>query len=466
MAKYFGFPILIFIFALTSAVAAPETPATNSPSPPSNVSGTPAQADLPAEPLIPTRKEGYSEAPASIRGLVATIDGLAASGRWKSAWDALAAADPEHKDPWILARSIELVLDGYLETNMHMAFVLEDLPANVEPLSVRGSGKAADFFEFSPGSAAEAQGVAGTAAVPELDKALARYYSAVGQLYKGSWLLSDQEIAQRASEDYARARLAGVYDAESLVAEAELLLRSESAAEAEQILIAAETLDPNATRPRYDHAVSKLLQDLPLDAMTIIDATLPLDTGTTSRVSALSLGAQAATLAGDGARAEAYLSVAEKETPDRPDIGIFRHYLAIATGDSDKAAAVADGLIARFGGDPQLITALLRNWFQVQDTSGALAFLDRGLIAKISDDAASATLGFYKAVVLLQIATLPEELNSVQAILDESEARFHKAFPPEYEVFGVITNIRGEIASKLAEASAAGPPAEAPSPTP
>jgi tetratricopeptide (TPR) repeat protein len=411
---------------------------------------------------VPARINVWAAAPAPSKALFAKVDALIADGKWRSAWDLLAAADTERKDPWNLARSIELVLDGYIDTMGHLSFALMDLPAGTSPGQLRGAGGGQGDIDFEPATLADALAADGAPALPALEKALARYWKEVGALYQGQWAVSDDEIAQRTLAAYAAAREGGAYDAASLAAEAELLLNMNAAAEAEVLLAASAKLDPAVSRTRYSQAVALLMQERSAEALPIIEATLAEDKDPSSRLTALNLAAQASSLAGDKARASAFLDQAEKEAPDSPEPLLFRHYLAVNTGDSPAALAVANRAVERFGADPQLISTVVSTWFQGGDPVTARAFLEAGLASHADNDEAASAFGFYLAVTMIQSGASLEELAAVGPILDDTEARFKRVYPPEHQVFSVVADIRGRLAEAIAAAEEALGPVEGP----
>ncbi|MEI6874279.1 MAG: hypothetical protein WCL50_04015 [Spirochaetota bacterium] len=445
--------------AAPAPVAAPAPAAVPAPvaAPPAAVVVEPAAAPVegPAVSAVPARIDAWAGSPASAKELFGKVDALAKEGSWKAAWDLLIVADPEHLDPWILARSIDLILDGYIDTDRHVSFTLDDLPPNLTAAQARSVAQGQGDIDFSPAAIAEAQGKNGIASVPVLDKSIGRYYAEVSKLYAGKWFLPDDELVQRTLASFGKARLSGVYDLGSLQAEAEAMLNSGGAANAEALLVAAELLDPKATRIRYDHAVALLMLGRAAEALPFVDAALLDDTNPDSRISAYSIAAQAASMAGDADRAAAYLYTAEKEVPDRPEPGLFRHYLAVMKGDVESSTEAAKILIDRFGPVPQLIASLVGTWFQAGDAATAVAFIDAGLERYADQDEASGAFGFYKAVVLMQTAASLADLQAALPVLDAAEARFMKVYTPENAVFGIITNVRAEIAGQLAEASAA-----------
>ncbi|MDA8409877.1 MAG: hypothetical protein M0001_05730 [Treponema sp.] len=417
----------------------------------------------PASLVVPPRVDPWAGAPAGEKKVFAEVDDLVAQGKWKSAWAVLAAADTVNGDPWILARSIALALDGHVDTKEHLAFTFVDLAAGTTLEAARKAAVGAGEVAFDPLALADAQATAKIAPVPALDFELGRYLGEVAMLYQGSWRLPSQQIAARESEVRASARAGGVYDAESLRAEAETYLDRGDAANAEILVVAGESLGDPSPRLRYDHAIVFLMQKKYDDGLAMIDATLAVDKDPASRSNGLSLAAQAAALAGKDDKVQAYIDQAEIEQADSPRPLLFGHYLYVAKGEEDKANAMADKAIERFGANPQIISTLVKTWFDAGDPAASLPFLTRGLAAHETDDAAATVFGIYKAMVILRTAASPDDVKDVGALLDATSAHAEKAFPGRKEISNAIDQLRLGLA-QMTGAPAPMPPPTAPNP--
>lgn len=459
---------------LLSLVAAGPALAQTAQAAPPPAAKTPALAAV----VLTGPVDTWAKAPSKDRSLFKKVDALIAKGSWKSGWDLLAAADPQHKDPWILARSVDLLLDGYLATETLRVFALADLPAGEKPKDKRGdkAGPAPDLA-FEPLALAEAQAKAGVKPVPALDRSLGSYLAEGARLYPGAWILADQDIAAKVVEHLGRARAAGVWTAEGILAEGEALLNTERAAEAELLFAAAEKVDTKTPAIRYNHAVALLMLQRNAESLPLVEAGLLIDKDPASRLSGLGLGAQIAAQEGDSARVEAYISKAESESPDNPSPGLLRHELALRTGDAEGAAQAAARLMEKFGPKAQLIYTLVNAWMSAEYPAGALAFLDEGRTSHAADDEVAGIFGFYEVIVMLQTMATADDAMTAGQLLDETEARFAKSYPPEHRVFTVIKDLRVQVVQGLdrlagpeagpaAPETPPAPPPAAPSATP
>lgn len=451
------------VSATPAPAASPAAAPTATPTPEAAASPAPMPPPRPLSAIsVPPRVDLWASAPADAQKVLAAVDALAAKGQWKSAWDALSKADAAHTDPWLLAKSIALALDGHIDTKEHLAFTFIDLPSGTSLETARSGAKGEGEIPFDPIALAEAQTAAAIAPVPALEYELGRYLGQVASLYPGAWRMPDDEILARETDARDAARAGGAYDAESLQAEAELAINRGDAPDAEVLAVAAEGLGNPVARLRYDHAIALFMQERYEDGLALIDAGLATDPDKDSRVSGLSLAAQGAALAGKDDRVEAYLSLAEKESPESPRPYLYRHLIFVSRGDQEKANAAADLALTRFGPDPQVISSLVKTWFDSGDPASCLPFLDRGLAAYASNDAAMTIFGIYKAMIILRTASGPGDLKDVGPLLDATEEHAKKGFPGKAEIQNAIDSLRAGLAQLSAVPPP--PPAEAPAP--
>ena len=129
--------------------------------------------------------------------------------------------------------------------------------------------------------------------------------------------------------------------------------------------------------------------------------------------------------------------------------------IAVQTGDKAAAAAAADGLVLRYGSNPNVVRSLVSTWFAAGDNAEARTF-DRN-IAKSTDDMTIGTLDFYLAVLLSQEGTSDENKAGALKALDAAEAHFKVALSPDNEVFGVIADIRNSLRPPAPAAGATAP---------
>lgn len=403
---------------------------------------------------------GYEGASAACRAALAKAAALAEAGAWKSAFAALDEYDAKGVDPYALAMKTELCLEGFAQSMMHRLFGLKDLLPGEDLESLRRDGGEFELVSLDPAALAEAQAEAGVAPPPVLSMALGDYYYDVQLRYEGGWFLADEEVRVRAVAAYGKAEEGGLRVAAALRRKAELLVVAGDYEGADSGYRAAIALEPGDPELRYRFAVSLLMRELRAEALAELDAALAAYAAPESRFEAYVLAARAAAESGDAKRSASYLDAAEREFPDQPAPGFVRHLLAVEGGAEEAAAAAADALLARFPASPYVVRALVSSWLEAGKAEAAAAFLDRSIDRFGGNYEALGGLEFYKALLIAQVKGEAGAAEAL-AVLDRAEGDFRKALPPEHEVYGVIAEIRANLAPSPDAAGEGAPKAEA-----
>jgi len=410
----------------------------------------------------------YSGASADCQAALQKALAFSAKGQWKSAYDVLAAFDPQSADPYALAMRTRLCLDGFVRSEMHRAFALKDLAAGETLDSARRGDGEYETFEFDPEALAQAEAKSGKAAPGILDKTLGDYFYDVSIRFAEQWVEPEETIVETGLAHYVAAEKAGLKDAVGLRKHAELLSKSGDSADAEALFRASLLLDSKDPAAHYGLAEVLAGEGKGADALIEADAAIAASgADLENRFSAYVLGARVARESGDPARSSAYLDKAEADFPEEPAPGLVRVLLAVQNNAADEAAAAADKVYAHFPSSPYVVRSLLSIWLQGTDTKAPGAFLDRGIAAQAANPENLAVLQFYKALFFAQ--TKGEEAKpEALALLEQAEANFKKVYKADNEVFGVIAQIRQELSAPSAadEAPAAEAPIAAPGAAP
>lgn len=432
--------------AAAAAIApAPATPA-----------ATAAIAPLPA----PDPLSFFAGAPPASRDAVKKAYELAEAGKWKSAFDSLKAFDPKKADPWVLAAMTRLALDGSVRTDLHQSFGFVDLEAGQTVDELRDTDLEIVLQPFDPPSLAEPLGVE-AALPPILSKVLGDYFYDAQQRFAGEWIIADEEIKALSLANYETAWAAGVYDQGSVQNHGELLMAQQRAAEAEPLFAKAVQFDPENPAALYNLALSLLIEGKRAECLDIFDRAIAAIPSPESRFDAIALAARAAADLGDAVRGEQYLARADRDYPGNPSPLLLRHLVAVQHGAADAADAAADALAAGYGANPEVIRNIVSAWYSAGQAAAARAFLERNAAAA-SDDAVIGTLLFYDAILMLELAEDAAGRAAASTVLDRAEASMQKVFAPGDEVFGVIAQVRAQMAAAEAEAAAAaGAPGQA-----
>ncbi|HRY53284.1 MAG TPA: hypothetical protein P5133_06040 [Spirochaetia bacterium] len=399
--------------------------------------------------------EAYAGASEGCAQAIDAALGLAIAGKWKSAYDGLAAYDPKADDPYALAMMIDLVLGGALRSDTHLSFALKDLEAGESIDGLRQTEGEYPMFAFDPAALAEAQAAAGRAVPAVLSRHLGNYFYDLRSYFAGEWRQPDEEVAAKCLELYAAAYAAGSFDLVSLGRQIELLTEQGRAAETEPLFRASIALSPADPQLRFNLAQAILAQGKKAEGMQALDEAIAAYGESPERFQAMAMAASKAAELGDLPAYERYLSALEAAMPDNPTPDLLRHMIAVERGWDAKADAIADGLAAR-SSSPQIVRTLVSTWYNAGKAASARAFLDRG-IASLAGEESKAAFRFYLAVLIAQEPASEADRAAALAALDAAEAYFAKAELPEEGVLEAIAEIRAGLRSPAPEQPAAPP---------
>lgn len=428
-----------------------------------------AQAAVPAPAPAPAPAGFYADATEAVRAKVAEADALGSEGKWLSAWNLLAAVDPDNKDGFVLAAKTRIALDGNAQTAMHIVFAFADLPAGMDLASVREAGiEGLEPVEFDPWGAAQALETAGAALPPVLSLALGDYFSEVLALYPGQWLQEEGVVAGWAIEQYDRAYAYEVYTKTSIVKHADLLAKSGKADAAEALLARAMELDPSDASLPLRLVDAYAAQGRTEEALARLEPILANASDPTARYDLLIKGIQVGLQDATGAMAEPYLVALEKDYAEDFLAPLVRHMVAVRSGDGEKAGAIADATLDKYPTQSEVISSMLGTWISAQDAPSGFAFLERGVARFAGKPDALGPLHFYTALMFAETAQGAADLEKALAELGKAETYFKEIFPADHGVFGTIEKLREQFSAKPEEQIAApvAPVAPAAAPAP
>jgi tetratricopeptide (TPR) repeat protein len=408
--------------------------------------------------------EMYAGASESALKVIAEANDLLEAGKFKSAFDALGAADPESQDPFVLAAKTRLALLGAVRTDLHRAFAFVDLEEGLSVEEARSTEGEYENLPFDPPALADALEMSGIAIPGILSRILAEYYYDILVQYEGQWLLPDEEVLAKCADYYGRAYEAQAYDALSLKIYAEVLGRAGRAGDAEPVLREAIAIDPSDPVIRYNLGLSLLAREMRVEALAAFDGSIEAYGEDPARFDSIALAARTASELGDDGLLQKYLASADAVYDGASSMpNLLRHYICVERGDDAAAMAAADALVGEYGGDPAVVRALIGTWYGAGKIAEAFSFLERN-IAGSQDDLTLGALNFYLAVLLIQEAPTEEAPTAALAALDAAEASMTKVLEPENGVFTAIAEMRAALTGEGAEPEAAAEPAPATQP--
>ncbi|MDP3179301.1 MAG: hypothetical protein Q8M76_15440, partial [Spirochaetaceae bacterium] len=253
----------------------------------------------------------YSGASDSALKAIAESSDYIESGKYKSAFEVLVAADPENLDPFVLAAKTRIALVGAVRTDLHLAFAFIDMEEGQSVEELRYSEGEYENLPFDPPALVEALEMNGAAIPGILSRTIAEYYYDILSQYEGQWLIPDEEILEKCADYFGQAFVAQSYDALSLKVYAEVLGRAGRAGDAEPVLREAIALDPFDPAIRYNLALSLLAREMKVEALEAFDGAIEAYGEDPARFDSIALAARTAGELGEVELRERYLASAD-----------------------------------------------------------------------------------------------------------------------------------------------------------
>ncbi len=448
-----------FAFAQTAEQAQPAAPAVAAPETPAAETPAAVPAAQPVAQPAAAAPDFYADAPAADREVLANADALAKAGKWLSAWKALSAYDAAGANPYILAKKIGLALDGYAQTTLHTVFGFIDLAEGQDLETVRSEGVAIeDPVEFNPADLAKAIEAKGGALPPVLSMMLGDFYYVVWTSYQGQWMEEDAAILAKSAEGYERAFAYDTYTAETLDRQSQILVAMERFDAAVSILKKALELAPDSNALSLRLADAYFSMGNFAEVFPLVDKIIASSEDTEQINNAYIAAIKAGLAANDKETLGKYVDSFEKKFPEEYVPGLIRHVVAVQLGDKAAAAAAADAVTAAFPGNPDVIRSLISTWLSAEDFDSGFNYLDRAT-AKGGTDDHMAALYFYRALLLGEKGQTAEIMTEALATLAKAEEYFKKSYPEGHQVFGMLEELKGQWTAALNAATA---PAAAP----
>ena len=327
----------------------------------------------------------FDEAPQNTKLIIAKAEELTWDGMWLSAWNILSQADPNDRDPYILAQKIRLSLDGSSYTDNYRGFSFYDTPPDGDVDKARTDDTIdEEYFDFDPHASVQVLLDRGVKIPPVLALALGDFYYNVYNYYPDGWSLTSDEILAEglrwfdlANENYI------VVDTTSVIHYAELLMNAGRSEEAVTILSDQVEWEPDDGYLRQTYADALTAASMIDDALGQYDI---LISKASSKEEAQEYYKKAVDLSYQNNKKEPlerYLAALEKDYPEDWYAPAMRHRLAVNTGDKPRAQKIAQDIVIRFPPSVSIdaLESILTNW--LQDPAGpaaGLSFLDSTIL--------------------------------------------------------------------------------------
>ena len=196
-------------------------------------------------------KDMYASAPSFAKKRIKSADSFIASGKYKSAWNALGADDSDY----IIAKKVDVCTQFFANTEAHTSFAFKDLKKGEQLNEVRLNPGKLDFqaydveqvvhqYEISNGESARTYYALGT------------YYYEVLLLFGDRWTKDEAEIRTLARDNLKKAVDAGFYDAKVAQRYANLRMEEGMYEDAAAYYAKSLELDDSNANALYNYALS------------------------------------------------------------------------------------------------------------------------------------------------------------------------------------------------------------------
>jgi len=408
----------------------------------------------------------FEEAPFEIKVQISMAEELAWEGKFLSGWKVLNDETFSSPDPYLLAEKIRFSLERSDSNDNFLMFAFSDRIENSEAVDEELEA-VPESFPFDPHTEFQNLDLMQNNVPPVLALALGDYYYRVSQNYPEGWKLSNTEVREEALKWYGVAESHAILvEYFSIINYTDLLADAGRVSEAVSLLrkkidlFQSEDLQ-NESESLWWHLVDILERSgTYTEALNEIDAKIKDGLKEQDPERTMHFYERAAQVALAGKRIEdfnRYLSLLEKQFPDRREGGILRHRYAVFTGDKKSSEQIADRLLQQYPVksllEAEVLEGLLDNWLaDPSGFQGGLAFLDRHV--KESEENLSQQFIYYmyrSAYRFLYIEKSKDPDVVKKAVqeslldLDRAEACFKQLPEQDEEIREILREFRNEL---------------------
>jgi tetratricopeptide (TPR) repeat protein len=403
----------------------------------------------------------FDEAPMDAKRAIANAEELTWDGKWLSAWNILAAADPNDRDPYIFAEKIRTVLDGNTDTDMYQGFWIADMSADGDTDAAREAGTLnEEYFDFDVHAVAQTMLDRGVEAPPVLASALGDFYYRAYDYCGDSYVLSAEDTKAEALRWYDMANENYILvDLVSILHYAELLIDAGRAGDAITVLREESEWEPDDTDLHLQLVDAYVVTGETDSAFAELDGLIQR---AASKDEARNYYSKALDIAFDQNDKQAlnrYLAAMEADYPDDWLAGLARHKVAVSSGDNAGAQKIADDLLTKFPLHTEVLEGVLTDWLaSPAGTDGGIAFLNRWIGKSKDDPLALGTFYLYRALYRYysvesstQSYLRKSSIQNALADLDSAEKMLAQASGADKTTVEAIQYIRKELQDALGQ---------------
>ena len=380
----------------------------------------------------------FEDAPEYAKKLVAAAEEYSCYGQWLSAWYTLLDTDPPGKDPYILAKKVDIALRGYVDQDNFRGFAFADLTEGEELEDIRYTGENdPEFFDFDPHAQFAEMGNRGIDIPPILSLAMGDYYYTVWfnyVEYSEDWVQSQEEAFDSAMRCYQKAEEAYILvTTPQMLRYVDLLMELGLSDKSIEILLEVLDWEPENIEARKTLAEAYAANQNFDEAFAQYDNLASLQPAGEQAYDAYSRAADTALLHDRPREFEKYVKALETFFPDDWLSVLFRHKMAVSNMDWDSARVLAVDGMRKFRGEVFLLDSLLGSWLLTSDGYlRGFSFLEDQILSARNESEQLALLLFYRAAYRFYgvrstiLDHTQTQIHLIEEDLGESEALYAK----------------------------------------
>ena len=227
----------------------------------------------------------YSQSPADI---IQAAEKLESNRQYFSAFDTLIQADPEHQNPDLVLKKVELTLAYFTVSVMHQAFGFADLKPEDDLYELRGKAKANKIFDFKINFILDSL----IQKYPEdvrLRLALGNFYYDCHLRYDNNWMKKNDTLFSLITQNYQAVNASGLGNFWSYYALGYIKAYEGNYGESIELFEESIRLNPDYPGSYYDLAHAYYYLDQKEKAIETAEKTLDLFSDSTRKADAARL---------------------------------------------------------------------------------------------------------------------------------------------------------------------------------
>lgn len=353
---------------------------------------------------------------------IGKVEDLIKNKQFNSAFQLLNEIDPENKNPGIVLKKIDILLNNYIETNLHQEFGLKDL--NEGEILEQLRGEQADYinYKFAVNTILE-ELIRRYPTNWELYKALGEYYFEVYSIYNDQWIKPRNELLELAKKYLLKADQNNVFDAKTLNGLGYIELQKNNPEKSISYYLRLLKLDPNNSDANYYLACAYMQLGKNDESLKFAKTSLELYADKANKAETAKLMVTFYSNKIDSLTAIKYYKVLEDLSPCNYDNVSGLLDLFIKKKDLKSAETAADALFS-IDLTPHSLSQIWDIYYQNGLTEELFKFFERTEIKYVSHDGVVGNVLLTKAYFYKLI----KDWNQAKHYFQEARKRFEKFY--------------------------------------